>query len=82
MDKTDGIGKFVHRRMSQLKILSRLLEHELDAAKGAKDISLDRGIIEDTLDTLEIFIEDVEGVNGGIPPRTRQSSEKTVSRLN
>ncbi len=82
MDKTDGIGKFVHRRMSQLKILSRLLEHELDAAKGAKDISLDRTILEDTLDTLEIFIEDVEGVNGGIPPRTRQSAEKTVSRLN
>ena len=82
MDKTDGIGKFVHRRMSQLKILSRLLEHELDAAKGAKDISLDRAILEDTLDTLEIFIEDVEGVNGGIPPRVRQSAEKTVSRLN
>ncbi len=82
MDKTDGIGKFVHRRMSQLKILSRLLEHELDAAKGAKDISLDRTILEDTLDTLEIFIEDVEGANGGVPPRARQSAEKTVSRLN
>ena len=82
MDKADGIGKFVHRRMSQLKILSRLLEHELDAAKGAKDISLDRAILEDTLDTLEIFIEDVEGVNGGVSPRVRQTGEKAVSRLN
>ncbi len=82
MDKTDGIGKFVHRRMSQLKILSRLLEHELDAAKGAKDISLDREILENTLDTLEIFIEDVEGANGGAASRVRQSSEKAVSRLN
>ena len=82
MDKSsDGVGKFVHRRMSQLKILSRLLEHELDAAKGAKDISLERGLLEDTLDTLEIFIEDVEGASGGAM-RSRQSAEKTVSRLN
>ncbi len=82
MEKSiDGVGKFVHRRMSQLKILSRLLEHELDAAKGAKDISLERGLLEDTLDTLEIFIEDVEGANGGAM-RSRQSAEKTVSRLN
>jgi hypothetical protein len=82
MDKSsDGVGKFVHRRMSQLKILSRLLEHELDAAKGAKDISLERGLLEDTLDTLEIFIEDVEGASGG-GMRSRQPTEKTVSRLN
>ena len=81
MDKsTDGVGKYVHRRMSQLKILSRLLEHELDAAKGAKDISLERGLVEDTLDTLDIFIEDVEGAGGGA--RSRQPAEKTVSRLN
>ncbi len=82
MEKSiDGVGKFVHRRMSQLKILSRLLEHELDAAKGAKDISLERGLLEDALDTLEIFIEDVEGANDGVM-RSRQSAEKTVSRLN
>ena len=83
MDKTtDGssIGKYVHRRMSQLKILSRLLEHELDSAKGAKDISLERGLVEDTLDTLEIFIEDVEGANGGAGRRPQ--AEKAVSRLN
>ncbi len=82
MEKTtDGsIGKFVHRRMSQLKILSRLLEHELDSSKGAKDISLERGLVEDTLETLEIFIEDVEGANGGA--RLRPPAEKAVSRLN
>lgn len=82
MDKSvDGIGKFVHRRMSQLKILSRLLEHELDAAKGAKDISLERGLLEAALDTLDIFIEDVDGAEAG-GMRARQSVEKTVSRLN
>ena len=77
---TDGIGKFVHRRMSQLKILSRLLEHELDSAKGAKDISLERGLVEETLDSLEMFIEDVDGASGGA--RSRQAPEKAVSRLN
>ena len=82
MDKaTEGIGKFVHRRMSQLKILSRLLEHELDAAKGAKDITLERGLVEETLDSLELFIEDVEAA-GGANGRTRVVPEKTVSRLN
>ena len=82
MDKSiDGIGKYVHRRMSQLKILSRLLEHELDAAKGAKDISLERGLLEDALDTLDIFIEDVDGADiSGV--RSRQPAEKAVSRLN
>lgn len=77
---TDGIGKFVHRRVSQLKLLTRLLEHELDAAKGAKDVSLERGLLEETLDSLELFIEDVDGANGGT--RTRQVPEKAVSRLN
>ena len=81
MDKPDGsVGKFVNRRLSQLKILARLLEHELDAAKGAKDVSMERGLVENTLDTLEIFIEDVEGV--GVSSRPRQAAEKAVSRLN
>ena len=82
MDKTSegGIGKYVHRRISQLKILTRLLEHELDSAKGAKDISLERGLLEDTLETLEIFIEDVDGASGGA--RSRPQAEKAVSRLN
>ena len=82
MDKTNegDIGKYVHRRISQLKILSRLLEHELDSAKGAKDVSLERGLVEDTLETLEIFIEDVEGASG--VARSRPQIEKVVSRLN
>ena len=31
-----NVGKFVGRHLSQLKILTRLLDHELDAAKGAR----------------------------------------------
>ena len=63
MDKqTDTVtGKFVHRHVSQLKVLARLMEHELDAAKGTAEVAMDRELVESMLDTLEIFIEDVAG---------------------
>ena len=60
-----NVGKFVGRHLSQLKILTRLLDHELDAAKGAREITLDRDLIENVIDTLEIFTDDCEGVSGG-----------------
>ena len=53
-----NVGKFVGRHLSQLKILTRLLDHELDAAKGAHEITLDRDLIENIIDTLEIFTDD------------------------
>ena len=63
--QVDGnIGSFVHRRMSQLKVLSRLMEHEISASKG-QDVVLDRGLTENLLDTLEIFIDDFEIARGG-----------------
>ena len=34
--QVDGnIGSFVHRRMSQVKILARLVEHEINQARSA-----------------------------------------------
>jgi hypothetical protein len=63
--QADGnIGTFVHRRMSQLRILSRLLEHELSANKG-QDLTIDRGLAENMLDTLEIYIDDFDIARGG-----------------
>ena len=38
--KEINVPKFVGRHLSQLKVLSRLLEHELEAAKGAREITL------------------------------------------
>ena len=66
MDKqTDTVtGKFVHRHVSQLKVLARLMEHELDAAKGTAEVAMDRELVENVLDTLEIFTDDCEGVSG------------------
>jgi hypothetical protein len=85
MDKqTDaGIGKFVHRHVSQLKVLARLMEHELDAAKGAAEVPMDRELVESMLDTIEIFIEDVAGDSAGRASAKPAPAEKpAVTRLN
>lgn len=68
MEKTvDNAPQFMRRHLSQLKILARLLEHELELAKG-DEVVLDKGLIENTLDTLEIFIEDNDAVARGKSP--------------
>ena len=78
-----NVSKFVGRHLSQLKILTRLLDHELDAAKGARDITLDRDLIENVIDTLEIFTDDCEGVSGGARERASKGDQKpVVARLN
>lgn len=76
-----NIPKFVGRHLSQLKILSRLLEHELEAAKGGREVTMDRHLIENVLDTLEIFTDDCESVSG--VARERKVEQKpVVARLN
>jgi hypothetical protein len=82
-----NIGSFVHRRLSQIKILSRLIEHELEVAKGAKDVSLGRDLVENVLDTLEIFVEDFEEAHKGTPRETtwvcaNADAKPSVTRLN
>ena len=78
-----NVGKFIGRHLSQLKIVSRLLEHELDAAKGAREVTIDRHLVENVLDTLEIFVDDCESASGA--PRDRNKVEQkqpVVARLN
>jgi hypothetical protein len=87
MDKqTDpNLGKFVHRHLSQLKVLTRLMEHELDQSKGGKDVAIDRELAESMLDTLEIFIEDCEGEQTGTvreKSRVNSDAKPSVTRLN
>ena len=86
MDTKDAnVGKFVSRHLSQVKILSRVLEHELDAAKGGREVTIDRTLIESVLDTLEIFVEDCETASG-IQRSDRQKAaveqKPAVARLN
>jgi hypothetical protein len=88
MEKTiESEGQFVRRHLSQLRILSRLLEHELELAKG-EDVVLDKTLVESALDTIDIFIEDCDD---GVAPAARIGASRTkpatkeegsVTRLN
>lgn len=77
-----NVPKFVGRHLSQLKILARLLEHELEAAKGAREVTMDRHLIENVLDTLEIFTDDVEAISGVSRDRGKVEQKPVVARLN
>ena len=90
----DGsLGGYLHRHLSQLKLLSRLVDHELGAAKPANDITLDRELVENLLDCVEIFVEDmsvVESAGGSNRQRgergervsTADAPKSNVTRLN
>jgi hypothetical protein len=77
-----NIGKYVSRRLSQVKVLSRLLETELETAKGSREITMDRNVVEQVLDVLEIFIEDCDSVTGGQAARKAAEQKPAVARLN
>ena len=34
-----NVGKFVGRHLSQIKLMTRLLDHELESAKGAREVT-------------------------------------------
>ncbi len=80
----DGnVANYTHRRLSHVKVVARLVEHELAAAKGSKDVTLERDILENVLDTLEMFIEDFEDVHGGRgASRAAAEPKPAVTRLN
>lgn len=83
--KTADIGAAMHRRLAQLKITARLLEHEMDLAKDGKDLTLDRALAEALLDTLEIYIEDFDSGFGGSSResgRQAENAKPAVTRLN
>jgi hypothetical protein len=82
-NKTEvNVGKFVGRHLSQIRILARLLEHELEAAKGAREVTIDRTLVENVLDTLEIFVDDCETVSGAGRDRSKMEQKPVVARLN
>jgi len=84
MEKNENIGKFISRRLSQVKLLSRVLENELDNAKGGREVTVDRLLLENMLDSLEIFTEDCEGAAGTQRGERRGVGEQKpqVARLN
>ncbi len=80
-----NLNKYVGRRLSQMKMLMRTLETELEQAKGGRELTLDRALVEQAVDVLEIFIEDCDGATGGNRDRSKveqQQQKPTVARLN
>lgn len=66
------------RHLSNLKLISRLLGHELHAQNGAKAITLSRDEVQEIQNTLDLFIEEVSRQGGafgapagGHTPETR-----------
>lgn len=66
------------RHLANLKLISRLLGHELHAQAGAKAITLSRDEVQEIQTTLDLFIEEVSrqggtlGSNGAaLAPETR-----------
>lgn len=81
-NKEVNVGKFVGRHLSQIKVLARLLEHELEAAKGAREVTMDRHLVENVLDSLEIFVDDCETASGVTRDRSKVEPKPVVARLN
>ena len=81
--QADGnLESFVNRRISQIKVTTRLLEHELDTAKG-NDVTLDRDLVASLLDVLEIYVDDLTAARGGKVQHRKVAEDKpAVTRLN
>lgn len=85
VDKSSNDGKDrVGRRLSAVKVVVDLLNHELDLGKADKAVSLERERLEATTTLLEDFVSDVEGIlrGGGEDRRVVESSRATVNRVN
>ncbi len=77
-----NVSKFVGRHLSQIKLLSRVLENELEGAKGNREVTIDRHLVESVLDVLEIFVDDCENVSGTSRERGKVEAKPVVARLN
>lgn len=53
-------SKYVARRLHPVRITVSLLRHEIDGAKGNKDVAIERDLLESVISTMEIFIEDCD----------------------
>jgi hypothetical protein len=58
----------LQRHLSNLKLVSRLLGHELHSQSNAKSITLSRDAVQEMQNTLDLYIEEVsrgQGAAGG-----------------
>ena len=52
-------GAHLERQLANLKLISRLLAHELHSQGGAKSITLSREEVTEVKPTLDLFIEEI-----------------------
>lgn len=76
----------VSRRLSLVKVVVDLLNHELDLAKAERSVNLERERLDATVTTLEMFIEDVESMlrgsaGGGDERKVVEVPRATASRV-
>ncbi len=87
MEKSSGgyMEKF-GRRLSMVKVVVDLLNHELDVAKNERTVSFDKERLAATVNTLELFVEDLDSVlrtpGGSDEKKVVEAPRATVSRLN
>lgn len=55
----------LQRQLANLKLISRLLGHELHAQSGSKAVSLSRDEVQEIQTTIDLFIEEVNRWQGG-----------------
>lgn len=67
----------LQRHLSNLKLVSRLLGHELHSQSNAKAISLSRDAVQEIQTTLDLFIEEVARGQGSFGSTTAAAAQTT-----
>lgn len=83
MERNSSIsrGDHVERELAHLKILSRLLGHELHAQNGSR-ITLSRDEVTEIRTCLDLFIEEILGARNGQTARAVGSADIVPARVN
>ena len=57
------VGKYVSRRLHQVRVAVSLLNHEMDRGnKGSKECTIARPTLDSIVSTVEMFLEDCDRV--------------------
>ena len=75
-------GQAGQRHLSSLKLVSRLLGHELHAQGSGKTITLSREEVVEIQSTLDLFIEEMTRRQGGTAPASASDNTRMVTARN
>jgi len=74
-------GAHLERQLANLKLISRLLTHELHSQVGAKTLTLSREEVMEIKTTIDLFIEDAS-LRPGATPTIRAADVPVVNPRN